>query len=97
MNMKNIFFISAAILVPIFLSACEETPADRIKKFETRVAANRLGSSTDYWLVKNNRLGNWERVALVFGFADDRRVCEELLDLYARRYPSERYRCQPAN
>jgi len=95
--MKNIIFIYAAILVPIFLSACEETPTDRIKKFESRVAANRLGSSTDYWIVKYNILGNWEKVALVFGFADDRSFCEELLDLYARRHPSERYRCQPAN
>jgi hypothetical protein len=81
----------------MFLWACEETYTDQFKKFETRVANNRLGASADYWLVKRNALGEWEKVALVFGFMDDRRFCDELIDLYVRRYPSERYRCQPAN
>lgn len=90
----------SVILVFLFatlLFACEESYTDQFKKFEARVAANRLGSSADYWVVKHNALGQWEKVALVFGFMDDRKFCGEVIELYMRRYPSDRYMCLPAN
>jgi hypothetical protein len=95
MNRAILIFVIA--IIPMFLSACEESYTDQFKKFEARVAANRLGSSADHWVVKRNALGEWEKVALVFGFADDRRFCGEVVELYMRRYPSDRYMCLPAN
>ena len=89
--------ILAVLSGTIFLGSCEQDYSDKLKKFESRVASTRLGVSSDYWIVKHNALGQWEKVALVFGFMDDLKFCDEVTQLYMRRNPSDRYMCQPAN
>jgi len=97
-DMKNIFLIAPLVISSFFLGSCEEHYADRIKKFEARIAANRLGAfSPDYWLVKHNAIGEWEKVALVFGFGDNRSACNDYAQLYMQRYTAARVICQAAN
>ena len=45
-----------------------------------------------YWL-EEKILGQWERVALVFGYVDDKGVCEEWAAWRQSRYPADEYRC----
>jgi hypothetical protein len=54
-------------------------------------------SSSDYWMLKNNTLGGSERVALIFGFADNESACNNYAQLYMQRYNLARIICQAAN
>jgi hypothetical protein len=71
-----------------------ETQLGLLEKF---VAWNKVGQSSDIWIVKNNMFGQNEKVALVFGFMDDSEFCREVADLYMKRYPASRYSCALAN
>ena len=47
-----------------------------------------------YWL-EEKILGQWERVALVFGYIDDQNVCEEWAAWRRERHYLDEYRCSP--
>ena len=53
------------------------------------------GEKGDYHLVKVSFAGA-HPVALMFGFVDDASFCEEVAELYMRRYPGDLYRCEPS-
>lgn len=84
-----------AFLISLITSACGSTSMDpeeksrRISKFIKDLSINAA------WLEKKNRLnGEWERVALFYGYVDDYSACEEvkLLLLAPSQYDSE-FRC----
>lgn len=48
------------------------------------------------WLEKrSNMTGNWDRVALIYGYVDDYESCEEIQYMYLAKYPTLQYRCVP--
>lgn len=97
-DMKNILLVAPLVISSFFLGSCEENYENRLKKFESIVASNRLGvSSSDYWVIKNNTLGGWDKVALIFGFADNESACNNYAQLYMQRYTAARVICQAAN
>lgn len=95
--MKKIIIICALVLTSVALLSCEENYDDKLKRFVAGVSGNRLGGSSDYWIMKHNAFGQWEKVALVFGFMDDLKFCDDVIQLYMRWNPPERYMCMPAN
>lgn len=57
-----------------------------------------IGDSTDQWIEKYSTLANeWQRTGLIFGYADDYEACLEFIRGLTDQYPSNRYRCVPAN
>ena len=89
-----------AALIALFLAfggnanSQEQVGGERILEF---VAENRVGGSPDHWFQVKNAMGEWERVILVFGYADDSSVCMDLVDMARREAPRTEYRCVPAN
>jgi hypothetical protein len=51
------------------------------------------------WLEMLNALNEWEKIVLVFGFADGRdfAACDDLRDFAANQNPNRDYRCNPVN
>jgi hypothetical protein len=49
------------------------------------------------WLEMLNVFSEWEKVVLIFGFADpgDHAACQEILEFAAKQNPSRLYRCNP--
>jgi hypothetical protein len=86
------------ILVSLFLFGCSENSLkSQQAKIEDFARKNRFGSSSDQWLVKLNAFGEWEKLALVYGLADDKEFCEKLARFSAQDDAPRRYRCEPAN
>jgi hypothetical protein len=46
------------------------------------------------WLEVGNFMGEWERVALIYGYWDDFEGCTDIANALAARYTRE-YRCVP--
>lgn len=67
------------------------------KRMETFASKNKMGSDSDYFLVKYNLLNEWEKVALVFGFMNDAEFCKEVAEMYMQKYPLSKYSCVRAN
>lgn len=95
--MKLPVFVASAAIALSSLAGCDQSYEDQIKALEKFASKSRIGSSSDQWLMKYNALGQWEKVALVFGFMADVEFCDEVAELYMSKYPSSRYMCFPAN
>lgn len=85
------------VAICLILAGCKDDLDSQRATLDRFVAKNRYGSDADVWLVKHNAFGEWEKVALVFGFLDDRSFCDEIAALYTRKYPADKYRCDKAN
>ncbi|WP_168734436.1 hypothetical protein [Ollibium composti] len=73
------------------------TYQDQLDTLTDLVKKKKLGETPDYWLTKTNFFGAADRVALVFGLMGDLEFCQDLADLYERKYPQSNYYCLPAN
>jgi hypothetical protein len=49
-----------------------------------------------FWLEMESTIG-WEKMMLLFGYADNRTVCKQLSDMARKDAPARRFRCSPAN
>jgi hypothetical protein len=85
------------LLVGFMLIGCSPGLETQTRLLEMFVKWNRIGSSSDIWLVKHNVFGMDEKVAFVFGFVDDYGFCREVAEMYMKRYPNSRYSCALAN
>jgi hypothetical protein len=52
-----------------------------------------------YWLEMQNAFGEWEKMMLIFGYADpgDQAACEAVTTLTRKQNPTGKYRCNPVN
>jgi len=66
----------------LLLAGCSDSLEDQAARYDKFVKANKYGYSRDQWLMKHNAFGDWEKVALVFGFMDDEEFCEDIAKLY---------------
>lgn len=86
-----------AILL-VFVGACGEATYDkRVDAIADEAAKGPIGLSADYWFEKHNSYGEWERVALIFGYGDDYDGCTSIATAYKASFPADEYRCSPAN
>lgn len=49
------------------------------------------------WLEMLNVFGDWEKVMLVFGYANNFSACESVRQFASSENPSRSYRCNPVN
>ena len=71
-------FLAAVFVI---LAGCSETGIPKSDK-------------PDAWLEVLNVFGEWERVALVFGYFDDYSGCKDIADALHDKFQRE-YRCVP--
>jgi len=81
----------------IALAGCRSSYEEQSDALTKYAAKHRIGGSPDFFLVKRNILGEWEKVALIYGFAPDYDFCEEVAHMYMAKYPDSAYACQVAN
>ncbi|MBY9066099.1 hypothetical protein K1X12_04265 [Hyphomonas sp. WL0036] len=84
------------VLALLIASACSADLDAQQAKLDNFVAGNQIGSSNDYWLEMFNLAGEWERVALIYGYFEDYSGCSDIADALMKEYSRE-YRCIPAN
>lgn len=67
-----------------------------LKSLDDAVSTNPL-SANGNWLEMHNVAGEWEKMALIFGYADpgDEAACESILSFAADQNPGRQYRCHP--
>ena len=84
------------MICALFVSACDNSYESQRAKLEKFVKSNKIGSSSDAWLVKYGAAGP-ERIAIIFGFTDDNSFCKEIAELYVKKHPLDSYTCEIAN
>ena len=89
-------FWKALTVLTVLSVAGPALSQEPLERLEQTVQSHPLGGR-DYWLVIQNAMGELERVALVFGMADDLSFCNSLVDAYRAQFPNSRFHCEPAN
>jgi hypothetical protein len=67
---------------------------ERLVPFVQQMPRNPVGPS--YWLEVESLVG-WEKAILIFGYADDFDVCNQLLKASSLEAPARRFKCTPVN
>ncbi len=65
------------------------------EQFAQHVRDLKVGEGPDCWLEIKNAFGEWEKIALIFGYMDDFEACEEFAKLARGEFKSREYRCVP--
>jgi hypothetical protein len=93
--------VIAALLV---LSGCssEHSGSDGFEipgfnGLEKQVTESKVGRSSDHWIEMKNSAAEWERVGLIFGYADDYDECLKAIAGLKEVNFAREYRCVPAN
>jgi|AntRauTorckE6833_2_1112554.scaffolds.fasta_scaffold03670_9 hypothetical protein len=53
--------------------------------------------SSAQWFMKKNLMGEWENLMFIFGYADDRSVCDFMLGIAKETDPKIEFRCKDVN
>jgi hypothetical protein len=69
--------------------------SDKLERFVTKLPRGSLGIPF-YWLEMKSIVG-WEKMMLVFGYANNRSVCKGLRSMAADDAPNREFRCKSAN
>lgn len=89
--------VLAMVVVMMTLAACGETYDRQMSALETAVRWIKVGHSNDYWMEMKNAMGEWERLALVFGYWNDYEGCQDIIEVLGKKNYAREYRCVPAN
>jgi len=68
--------------------------------FLDKVALNypkNFDRSSAQWFMKKNLMGKWENLMLIFGYADDKSVCDFMLGIARETDPEIEFRCKDVN
>lgn len=96
MAQKQSFRIFSILLTLMAAAACGGNLDNQQSRLDKFVASHQVGASNDYWLEVFNLAGEWERVALIYGYFDDYSGCSDVANALMKEY-SRQYRCTPAN
>lgn len=91
----------AGLISVIFLQALPASADDHEDDLGALIEFARSNPLTEggCWLEMQNVFGHWEKLALIFGFADpgDFTACAEIAGWAAETNPARRYRCTPVD
>lgn len=64
-----------------------------------RMAQENPWTRTGYWFEMRNVLGEWEKMMLIFGYADpgDEAACNSILMFASAQNPDRKFRCNAVN
>jgi hypothetical protein len=88
-----------AALAPLLSASCSDSSSyeDQERSLRDFLEQNRMGSSSDVWIVKGDTAAGPAKVGLVFGYGDDMAACFQLIGLMNQQYPTADFQCQLAN
>lgn len=52
-----------------------------------------FGENESVWFEKFDGVDKWEKMAVIFGYANDMKACEDIASLMKEKYPYANYRC----
>ncbi|HBN50455.1 MULTISPECIES: hypothetical protein [Thalassospira] len=87
------------LLFATILTACGESDYDdRVRRLEKAVEEP-ISSGGDYWIYKRGDFYSDQqyKVGLIFGYGDNKLVCDEMIEVYRKTYSKEHLSCVPAN
>ena len=93
MNRMKVF---AVVTAASLLAGCGSYES-QVARLDTFAGLKQIGSSPDVWLEKFTFAQEWEKTALVFGYANDYEACSDMVAAWKAKYPLDTYRCTPAN
>lgn len=96
MALINLFRLLSVLALFGMLAACDGSLDAQQNRLDNFVASHQIGAANDYWLEMFNLAGEWERVALIYGYFDDYSGCYDIANALMKEY-SRQYRCTPAN
>jgi hypothetical protein len=91
---RLIYFLSTLFVV-IANDAIAQSNGERIEEFVENLPRNSLQLPM-YWLEMESVVG-WERMILIFGYANNEPACSAILKFAAEDAPMRRFRCSEAN
>ena len=102
MSIKHILTIVTAFIIGIVSSSIffSQNIRNRPTKLLEKVALNypkNLDNSSAQWFMKKNLMGEWENLMFIFGYIDDRGVCNFMLDIAQETDPEIEFRCTDVN
>ncbi|MCA8899059.1 MAG: hypothetical protein R3C00_09350 [Hyphomonas sp.] len=93
MKTPAVVLLLAAILT-LAATSCHKSIDAEAAALGRYAKHHQVGSSPDVWLELNNVSGEWEKVALVMGYYDDREGCEDIARTLEQEF-GRKYRCAP--
>lgn len=93
--MKVIFIILITITLTLIFGCSKSDPQLELEKAVKNLPRNSIGSPA-YWYEMNGLTG-WEKVILVFGYAENLEVCQYMVKLGKKESPGRDFKCTPAN
>lgn len=92
-------YLLLAFLTALLISCGDDELVKGESKLVEFVKSNKVGSSNDYWLEKQSmfRAIEWDKISLIVGFTNDYDACIEFKEALSVKFPSNNYRCSPAN
>jgi len=91
----NIIYISAVLLFTPVVQGEVYAKEDILSEFVAELPRGTLGIPY-YWLEMKSLVG-WENMVLFYGYADNRPICNRLLDIAVKDAPDRQFRCSAAN
>jgi len=76
------------------IAMADET-SDKLEKMVSKLPRTSLGIPL-YWFEMSTVVG-WEKMMLVFGYADNRKICSHLKSIARDDSPNREFRCKSAN
>jgi hypothetical protein len=92
---------AAIIVAALAMTGCSGEPAEitiqGFDKLVQQVERSKVGRASDHWIEMKNSMNEWERVGLIFGYADDYDECLKAIGGLKQVNYEREYRCVPAN
>ena len=85
----------AVASIAFSLVSAREGTTDDLEKFVRELPRGTLAIPFQ-WFEKDGLLG-WEKMILIFGYADNQSLCEAMLVIAAKDSPDQNFRCSAAN
>lgn len=94
MKRKSVLVLTGAILLSFFIGYSSRNidlyeSAKNFPRNELNIPAQ--------WFIMMNSMGEWEKMMLIFGYADNVDVCLHLVKLAETETPKRDFRCTDAN
>lgn len=90
---KNLLILTVVILVSFFVGYSYKD-VDLYKAAENHPRGSL--NIPSQWFMMEGAFG-WEKMMLIFGYADDVEVCEHLVEVAKEESPNRDFRCTDAN
>ena len=88
--------LGALIASIVFDQKFKNNPKVMLEKVASHYPKN-VDKSSAQWFIMKNFMGEWEQMMLIFGYEDDKGVCDFMLAITKETDPEREFRCKDVN